>query len=78
MKDDGGGSAAVRNWPGRDSGDPYTSSAADTPESSRGAARSPSSTQGRWSGQSPPASHALKESFRRRWNRSTAPFDWGW
>jgi hypothetical protein len=45
--DDGGGSAAVRNWPGKDRGEPYTSSAADTPESSRGAARSPSNTQGR-------------------------------
>jgi hypothetical protein len=62
----GSGSAVSMRGPGRVSGAPNTSSAAETPESLRGAARSPSSTHGRWWGQSLPASLARSESFKRR------------
>jgi hypothetical protein len=73
-----GGSAADKNWPGKEKGQPYTSSAAEMPESSRGAARKPRRTQGRCCGQSALASLALSASFSRWWNLSTRPLDWGW
>ncbi|MFN9907902.1 MAG: hypothetical protein ACK56F_17525 [bacterium] len=66
MKSAGGGSAVSRIWPGNTSGAPKTTSAAETPVSSVGAALSPIRTQGRCSGQSGPARRARSASFSRR------------
>ena len=63
---------------GRERAEPYTISAAEVPESSMGFARRPSMTQGRSFTQVEAASRALNAAFKRRWNRSTIPFDCGW
>ena len=59
-------------------GEPYTISAAEMAESSFGAARMLSSTQGRWTTHSLLASLALNVSLIWQWERSTMPFDCGW
>ena len=58
-KNSAGGSAAATREPGKLRGAPYTNSAVETPESSRGATLIPSSTQGRCAGQLLPASFAF-------------------
>jgi hypothetical protein len=58
-KNSAGDSAAVTNEPGKLRGAPYTNSAVETPESSRGAALIPNSTQGRCAGQLRPLHHAV-------------------
>jgi hypothetical protein len=63
---------------GSESGAPKVSSAGETPESSHGAALRPKGTHGKCAGHWAPARRAFSASFRRRWNRSTKRFDWGW
>ena len=66
MKEAAGGSTWSSSSPGSDNGTPYSNSAAETLKSSLGAARRPSSTQGRCAGQSLVASLARMESFSWR------------
>ena len=75
---EGGKSCKDRNWPGTTSWDPQTASAADKFESSLGAVRIARRTQGKWLYQSEDDIRALRASLRRRWKRSTRPFDCGW
>jgi hypothetical protein len=70
LRKDGNGDLAVfMNCPGRNSCEPYTSSAGENSLSSLLAALIPSSTQGRWLCQLAAAARDLKASFSRLWNR---------
>ncbi len=67
-----------RNSAGSANAAPYTSSAPETPLSSFGAVRRPSSTYDKCSGHLEPASCALKAAFSCPCILSTIPLDCGW
>jgi hypothetical protein len=71
-------SALTNNSPGNFKHAPNTTSAAEVPQSSLGAARSPNMVQGRWSNQADPHCLARRLSFICLCRRSTIPFAWGW
>ena len=71
----GGSSGVDRNWPGRDDGDPKTSSAEDTPEASNGTLLKPRRTQGNSAGQEDEDWRATSAVFNLRCIRSTIPLD---
>ncbi len=73
-----GGSAADKSSAGSANAAPYTSSAAETPLSSFGAVRRPSSTHCKRSGRLEPVSRALKAAFNCPCVLSTIPLDCGW